>query len=97
MTLRRLGLFWTIQMILLGIEVGAVAWLPARLAAVIVLLAMAGMLALVLLVFMRLRAASSLAQAFVAGGLLWLGILLGLGSMDPLTRTDTPTPVLPSR
>jgi hypothetical protein len=29
-------------------------------------------------------------RLFAAAGLLWLTILLGLGSLDPLTRTDYP-------
>lgn len=40
--------------------------------------------------FMRLRAAGALAAVFAAAGVFWLCVMLGLGSMDPATRTDIP-------
>ncbi len=38
------------------------------------------------LVFMRLRQGIAAARGFALAGLLWLLLLLGLGTMDPLTR-----------
>ncbi|MBV8777303.1 MAG: hypothetical protein JO258_08915, partial [Alphaproteobacteria bacterium] len=45
--------------------------------------------------FMQIGRGPALVRVFAAAGLLWLTILLGLGSVDPLTRTDYPvaTPV----
>jgi hypothetical protein len=39
---------------------------------------------------MEIRRGSVLMRAFALGALFWLLILLGLGSADPLTRTDYP-------
>ena len=44
------------------------------------------MVALVGFGFMRVRHGIALARGFALAGLLWLLLLLGLGTMDPLTR-----------
>lgn len=44
------------------------------------------MVALVGLVFMRVQDSIAAARGFALAGLLWLLLLLGLGTMDPLTR-----------
>ena len=41
--------------------------------------------------FMDLRQESPTVWLFAAAAVLWLAILLGLGSLDPLTRTLYPT------
>jgi cytochrome c oxidase subunit 4 len=46
----------------------------------------------VILVFMRIRNGSPLMRIFGAAGLFWLIVLLTLGSLDPVTRTDYPVP-----
>ena len=92
---RRMGLAWLALLVLIGAEAGVAFLRPGAFGVPLLLLAMAGTLAIVMLLFMRLREASGLSQTFAVGGLLWLAILLGLGSIDPLTRTDTPTPVQP--
>ena len=43
---------------------------------------------IVLIAFMRVRSGSPLMGIFGIAGLFWLIILLGLGTMDPATRTD---------
>jgi len=45
------------------------------------------MVVIVALAFMDLRQGPTVVYLFVAGGLVGLLILLGLGTMDPLTRT----------
>ena len=40
--------------------------------------------------FMQLTSAQPLATIFAIGGVVWLIILLALGSMDSFTRTDYP-------
>lgn len=49
-----------------------------------------GAAGLVAFSFMRLRASSGLSQIFAFAGIFWLLVLLGLGSMDALTRRDYP-------
>jgi hypothetical protein len=48
------------------------------------------MVALVAFGFMEIAAAPPAAHLFAVAALLWLAILLGLGTVDPLTRTDYP-------
>jgi cytochrome c oxidase subunit IV len=38
--------------------------------------------------FMQIGRGPVIVRLFAVAGLLWLSILLGLGSLDPLTRTD---------
>jgi cytochrome c oxidase subunit IV len=51
-----------------------------------------GMVGVAAAAFMKPQMASSLSRIFVAAGIFWLLVLLGLGTMDPLTRTDYPAP-----
>lgn len=46
--------------------------------------------AVVALSFMRLRAGGALTTVFAVAGVFWLRVMMGLGSMDPATRTDIP-------
>jgi hypothetical protein len=39
-------------------------------------------------VFMEVRRGPEIVRLFATAALLWLTILLGLGSLDPMTRTD---------
>ena len=52
------------------------------------------MIAIVLVTAMRLPRGSHLSRLFALAGLVWLLVLLGLGSMDSFTRTDVPVPRL---
>ncbi len=61
----------------------------ARLALLAVALAMAGVL---MTQFMELRRAGAPAVMFVIAAALWLVILLGLGTLDPVTRAMYPAP-----
>lgn len=86
----RLGLAWLALMVLLLIEC-----LATRAHAGWVALAVAPiMVATVALAFMHAAQASALSRIFAVTGLFWVAILLGLGSMDFLARTDVPVPVL---
>lgn len=49
-----------------------------------------GMAVIVALTFMRLRAAGGLAAVFAAASVFWLCVMMGLGGMDPATRTTVP-------
>jgi hypothetical protein len=46
------------------------------------------MVAAVGIMFMQIRKGPITVRLFVVAGLVWLSILLGLGSLDPMTRTD---------
>jgi cytochrome c oxidase subunit 4 len=83
---RHLLLCWLGLLAIAALELGvsfipfASSWRP------LLLLPALGMVALVALMFMGIRAAPSIARGFAIAGLFWLTILLGLGMMDPLTR-----------
>jgi hypothetical protein len=91
--LRRVVIVWLLLALLLAEEVGAAFAAPARIGPGMVLASGIAMVVVVGFGFMRLRSSPGLAQAFVVAVLFWLALLLGLGSMDPLTRTDYPVPV----
>ncbi len=82
----RLVFAWVALLVLLAVEVAASA-LPLvpslRPLLLIVALAMAGV---IVGFFMELRRGPSAIRLFAASGVIWLIILLGLGSLDPLTR-----------
>lgn len=46
------------------------------------------MVAVVGIAFMRVGHGVAIVRCFALGGLMWLLLLLGLGTMDPLTRAD---------
>ena len=52
----------------------------------------ATMAGLVALVFMDLRRSNNLTRIFAIGGVFWLIILIGLGTIDPLTRVQVTVP-----
>jgi cytochrome c oxidase subunit IV len=86
--LRRLALTLLVLLVLLAIEIG-VSFLPLDRSArpVILIIAMV-MVAIVGTVFMEVGSGPEIVRLFAIAGLLWLAILLGLGTLDPLTRTD---------
>lgn len=92
-SLRGLAVVWLILMVVLAEEIGAVFLVPGRIAPGVALGSGIVMAVVVGFAFMRLRSAASLAQAFVVAVLFWLLVLLALGSMDPMTRTDYPVPI----
>lgn len=56
----------------------------------LLLLPALAMVAVVGLMFMRVQHGIAPARGFALAGLLWLLLLLGLGTMDPLTRAVYP-------
>jgi caa(3)-type oxidase subunit IV len=72
-------------LVLLAAEIGA-AWLHANiLVAPLIGLAMAGIVAAT---FMRLSVTTGLPRVFALAAAFWLMVLLGMGSLDALTRHD---------
>jgi cytochrome c oxidase subunit IV len=88
--LRRLAWTWVVLLVLLAIQFGA-SFLPLSPSMRLLLLVPAAlMLAAVATMFMQIGRGPALVRVFAAAALLWVSILLGLGSLDPLTRTDYP-------
>jgi cytochrome c oxidase subunit IV len=88
--LRRLMWTWVVLLALLGIQFGA-SFLPLSPSLRLLLLVpTALMVAGVAAMFMQIGRGPALVRIFAAAGLLWLSILLGLGSVDPLTRVLYP-------
>jgi cytochrome c oxidase subunit 4 len=86
--IRRLYLTLALLLVLLAIEFGA-SFLPLdRGARPVVLIPAVLMVGLVGTIFMEVGRGPKIVRLFAAAGLLWLTILLGLGSLDPMTRTD---------
>ena len=83
-------LAWIALVALLAAEVAASLLHRGHLTAIIA----GAMVAVVLVAAMRLPRGSHLSKLFALAGLVWLLILMGLGSMDPFTRTDVPVPRL---
>jgi cytochrome c oxidase subunit 4 len=86
--LRRLAWTWVVLLVLLAGEFGA-SFLPLSPPLRLLLLVPAAlMVAAVATMFMQIGRGPVLVRVFAAAGLLWLSILLGLGSVDPLTRAN---------
>ncbi len=84
---RHLWLTLGLLLVLLAIEVG-VSFLPLdRAARPLVLIPAVVMVGVVGTVFMEVRRGPEIVRLFAVAALLWLTILLGLGSLDPMTRT----------
>jgi cytochrome c oxidase subunit IV len=84
--LLRLVLTWVLLLILLAIQFG-VSRLPLGPGMAPVVLVPAVLMAgLAGVVFMEVRKGPGIVRLFAVASLLWLTILLGLGSLDPLTR-----------
>jgi cytochrome c oxidase subunit IV len=77
---------WVLLLILLAIELG-VSRLPLdpNLRPVVLIPAVL-MVGVAGAVFMEVRRGPGIARIFAVASLLWLTILLGLGSLDPMTR-----------
>ncbi|HTV78317.1 MAG TPA: hypothetical protein VMF03_08670 [Steroidobacteraceae bacterium] len=95
-TRRLLGL-WGALLLLGAIEFG-LAFLPlARLARPLVMLPAVPMIVLVAAGFMNVLEGPAIVRAFAIAAMFWLLVLLGLGSVDALTRVDyaAPSPSIP--
>jgi hypothetical protein len=56
----------------------------------LLLLPAIAMVVLVGVMYMRVHCGAALVRGFALAGLVWLSLLLGLGTMDPLTRAVYP-------
>jgi cytochrome c oxidase subunit IV len=88
--MRKLLMTWLGLLALLALEVGA-SFLPLRASdRPLLLIPALGMVGIVAMVFMQVGRGPVIVRLFAAAGVLWLVILLALGSLDPLTRIDYP-------
>lgn len=79
---------WVLLLVLLGVEFG-VGFLPLKPSVrPLILIAPVIMVVAVGIMFMQVKKGPVIVRLFVVAGLIWLCILLGLGSLDPMTRTD---------
>lgn len=85
-------LTWLLLMLLGGAEFAAsylalpAAWRP------LIMIPAVLMVVVVAVSFMEVRRGSVLVRAFAVAAIFWLLVLLGLGSIDPLTRTNYVVP-----
>lgn len=84
--LRRLVLGWAGLMVLLGIELGLSFSPLGNSFRSVVLIPAVLMVAIVGTVFMEIEQGPGIVRLFAVASLVWLSILLGLGSLDPMTR-----------
>jgi cytochrome c oxidase subunit IV len=90
-------LTWVALLALLAVEIG-VSFLPLSPdTRPLILIPALAMLALIVGLFMQVGRGPTIVRLFAAAGLLWLMILLALGSLDPLTRTNYPVQQLVER
>jgi hypothetical protein len=85
---RRLWLTLVLLLVLLAIEFGVSFLLLDRAARLLVLISAVLMVGVVGTVFMEVGRGPEIIRLFAIAALLWLSILLGLGSLDPLTRIE---------
>ncbi len=84
----RLALAWIALLLLLCAEFGlSHLRMPPDLRPVLIVVALT-MLALVAVCFMHVGSGPTVVRGFAVMGLFWMIVLLGLGSMDPLTRVQ---------
>ena len=85
---RRLLSAWVL-LLALGTGQFAASFLPlSRSERPLLLILSVLMVGVVAVVFMRVGSGPTIVRGFAVAGLFWLILLLGLGSVDPLTRTD---------
>jgi hypothetical protein len=86
----RLLVTYLLLLALLGCEF-ALSFLPIpRVLRPVLLIPALAMVALVGVQFMQVRSGPTIVRLFAAAAALWLILLLGLGSLDPLTRRQYP-------
>ena len=84
---------WLALLLLAAVECGSSFVHSGRGLRPLLLLPALVMVVLVAVIFMRIRQGVAAARGFALAGLLWLLLLLGLGSMDPMTRAFYVVPV----
>jgi len=85
---RNLLVTWIALLILLGAEFGA-SFLPLeRSARPLILIPVVLMVAAVATMFMQVGRGPTIVRLFAVAALVWLSVLLGLGSLDPMTRIE---------
>jgi cytochrome c oxidase subunit IV len=84
----QLWISWALLLLLLAIELAA-SFLPLpRALRPLLLVPAVLMVATIATLFMQIHRGPALVRLFAGAGVLWLIILLTLGALDPLTRTQ---------
>jgi cytochrome c oxidase subunit 4 len=86
----RLFVAWITLLFLLVIEIAASFVHMPRSFRPLILIVAASMAAVIATCFMEVNRGPDLVRLFAIAGLVWLAILLSLGSLDPLTRYTYP-------
>jgi hypothetical protein len=85
---RNLLVTWVLLLVLLGAGFGA-SFLPlARSDRPLILIPVVLMVAAIGIMFMQVGRGPTIVRLFAVAALVWLSVLLGFGSLDPMTRTD---------
>ncbi len=91
----RLLLSWGLLLLLGAAEFGA-SFLPlARSLRPLIIIPAVLMAAIVATMFMEVGRGPTIVRGFAVAAVFWLIVMLGLGSADPLTRTDYHVPGAP--
>lgn len=82
----RLTLAWVVLLLLLGVEFGlSFIHMPPSMRPVI-LVVVAPMAGIIAIFFMHVGRGPTVVRGFAVMAVFWIILLIGLGSMDPLTR-----------
>lgn len=90
----RLVLLWLALMVLGALEFGLSLLPLSHQARPLIMLPAIAMVTVVAVGFMNVTQGPTIVRTFAIAALLWLLILLGLGSLDALTRIDYPVTAL---
>lgn len=83
---------WLVLLLLGGVEF-AISFLPfGRFLRPLLMIPALAMVAVVAVNFMEVGKGPTIVRGFAVAAMFWLIVLLGLGSMDPLTRVDNYVP-----
>ena len=85
---RNLLVTWIVLLVLLGAEFGASFLPPVRSARPLILIPVVLMVIAVGTMFMQVGRGPTIVRLFAVAALVWLSVLLGLGSLDPMTRIE---------
>ena len=86
--LLRVALAWVALIVLWGAEFGiSFMYMPPSIRPIILIIA-AVMIAIIAVFFMHVGRGPTIVRGFAVAAIFWMIILIGLGSMDPLTRVQ---------
>ena len=87
---RNLLMTWIFLLVLLGAEFGASFLSLTPSTRPLILIPAVLMVMVVATMFMQVGRGPAIVRLFAVAAMVWLSILLGMGSLDPMTRIDYP-------